>query len=111
MLHDLHFELLPLADSARLKDWLRHSPLRGRAFTNERKSLVDYWQALAQKSAETDVLGDIEQWATMYLDSGSALADWEQRMQTQEAHFATYCQRAAGPETPAMLPEIVDDND
>ena len=60
--------------------------------------------AMMSHPQETDVLGDIEQWADTYLDSGLHLEDWDQRIQIQEAHFSTYLQTPLGYMPPAAAP-------
>lgn len=70
--------------------------------------MVDF-SALLQHPGETDVLGDIEHWASAYLESGLHLQDWDQRMESQQARFAEFVQAPLGfqpfPATPPPLEE------
>ncbi len=36
----------------------------------------------------TTVVGDIERWAELYLDSGQHLIEWNERMGAMRKHFA-----------------------
>lgn len=65
--------------------------------------------ALFQSPEETDVLGDVELWAAAYLDSKRHLQDWDQRMQVQQANFATFVQAPLGFQPFPAAPSHVED--
>jgi len=46
-----------------------------------------FLQAVMQPE-RTTVVGDIERWAELYLDSGQHLIEWNERMGAMRKHFA-----------------------